>query len=43
MSRNQEEFYWDRVFERIDLLDKKLTDLEKKTKYLITSETEKIK
>lgn len=43
MSRNQEEFYWDRIFERIDMLDKKLTDLEHKTKYLITTETEKIK
>lgn len=42
MSRNQEEFYWDRIFERIDMLDKKLTDLEHKTKYLITTETEKI-
>lgn len=38
MSRNQEEFYWDRLFQRIDILDTKLEHIEKKTKYIIQSD-----
>ena len=35
MSRGQEEFYWSRLFGRIDDLDKKLSDIEKRTSFII--------
>lgn len=38
MSRNQEEFYWERLFERISQLDQKIENIEKKTKYIIKHE-----
>lgn len=38
MSRRQEEFYWDRLFERIDQIDKKINELERRTSYMIRDE-----
>jgi hypothetical protein len=38
MSRNQEEFYWDRLFERFNDMDQKIDNIEKKTKYIIKSD-----
>jgi voltage-gated potassium channel len=35
MSRSQEEFYWVRLFERIDRLEQELDDLKKGTSYLV--------
>jgi hypothetical protein len=38
ISRNQEEFYWDRLFERFNDMDQKIDNIEKKTKYIIKSD-----
>lgn len=38
MSRNQEEFYWERLFERVSQLDQKIENIEKETKYMIKHE-----
>lgn len=38
MSRNQEEFYWERLFERISQLYQKIENIEKETKYIIKHE-----
>lgn len=34
MNRSQEEFYWNRLFERLDALEEKVNFLEKSQKYL---------
>ncbi len=38
MSRRQEEFYWDRLFERIDTISIKADELEKQMNFLIKDE-----
>lgn len=40
MSRNQEEFYWERLFQRIDQMDQVLESLERKTKFLVKFDVE---
>lgn len=35
MSRRQEEFYWSRLFERLDRLEKTTEEIEKRTNFLI--------
>lgn len=35
MSRNQEEFYWGRLFTRLEELDKKITDVEKRITFIV--------
>jgi voltage-gated potassium channel len=35
MSRRQEEFYWNRLFERIDHLSARIEEIEKRTGFLI--------
>lgn len=42
MSRNQEEYYWTRLFERIDTLDERLSNLEKNAKFLVEQEREEL-
>jgi len=39
MSRSQEEFYWIRLFERIDRLEEELTVLRSRTSFLVRDET----
>ncbi len=41
MSRRQEEFYWDRLFERIDQIDEKLNEVERRTSFLIKDDLHK--
>lgn len=41
MSRRQEEFYWGKLFERLDRLEEKMSELEKRTGFLITEEKRK--
>jgi voltage-gated potassium channel len=40
MSRNQEEFYWERLFQRIDQIDEKVDNLERTTKFLVKYDIE---
>lgn len=35
MSRRQEEFYWDRLFERLDEIDTKLDNVSRRTTFLV--------
>lgn len=35
MSRSQEEFYWDRLFERMNTLDQELKEIKKQVEYLV--------
>lgn len=39
MSRRQEEFYWNRLFERLDALESKTNEVEKHTGYLVKGGT----
>ncbi len=41
MSRRQEEFYWERLFERIDRIEKKVSEIEKQSTYIIRDTVEK--
>lgn len=41
MSKRQEEYYWFKLFERIDQLESKLDNLEKKNTFLIQHNGEK--
>ncbi len=38
MSRNQEEYYWNRLFDRINAIDDRLTTIEKHSKFLVESQ-----
>jgi voltage-gated potassium channel len=38
MSRNQEEFYWVRLFERLGRMEEKVTKLEKQISFLVKDE-----
>lgn len=40
MGRNQEEMYWNRLFERLDYLNTKIEKMDKETKYLVRSEVD---
>ena len=40
MSRNQEEMYWGRLFDRLDTLSDKIEKMEHETRYLVKSEAE---
>lgn len=42
MSRNQEEYYWSRLFERINSLDDRLSAIEKHSKFLVEEEREEL-
>lgn len=35
MNRGQEEFYWNRLFERLNLIETELAELKKRTGYLV--------
>lgn len=35
MSRGQEEFYWNRLFERLDRSENRLSEMEKKIEYMV--------
>lgn len=35
MSRNQEEFYWNRLFERLNRMEESITKLEKESSFLV--------
>lgn len=39
MSRRQEEFYWDRLFERVDQLNERLTKIEQEVQFLVREDT----
>lgn len=41
MSRTQEEFYWERLFERLDRIEHRVEEVEKRSGYLISHELEK--
>jgi voltage-gated potassium channel len=43
MGKNQEEFYWERLFERIDHLETQIEKMEKKTNFLVKSDLEQEK
>lgn len=38
MSRRQEEFYWERLFERLDRYEARLEEIEKRTGYLVRTD-----
>jgi voltage-gated potassium channel len=39
MSRRQEEFYWNRLFERLDRTESKLQEIERRTGFLVHEDT----
>jgi tetrahydromethanopterin S-methyltransferase subunit B len=39
MSRGQEEFFWVRLFERLDRMEEKIDKLEKTNRYLVKDQT----
>jgi voltage-gated potassium channel len=41
MSRSQEEFYWIRLFERLDRYEEELIELRKRTEYLVKDKGQK--
>ncbi len=41
MSRTQEEFYWERLFERLDRIESRVEEVEKRSGYLISHDLEK--
>jgi hypothetical protein len=41
MSRSQDEFYWGRLFERIDRLEVQIEELKKRTGYMVKTDQEK--
>jgi voltage-gated potassium channel len=43
VSRSQDEFYWNRLFERLDRLESQVEELRKRTGYIVKSDEEKAK
>jgi voltage-gated potassium channel len=41
MSRSQEEFYWTRLFERLDRLEGEIAAIKKETKFVVTDQMTK--
>lgn len=41
MSRGQEEFFWNRLFERMDRLEEKINKLEKNNQYLVQDKVDR--
>lgn len=39
MSRSQEEFYWSRLFERLDRMEEQIDELQKKNNFLLKHQT----
>lgn len=39
MSRSQEEFYWNRLFDRLDKMEARLDEIERRTGFLVKGET----
>lgn len=42
MSRSQEEFYWNRLFDRLNHMEEKLSTIHKDSRYLVKDTTSKI-
>lgn len=40
MNRGQEEFYWNRLFERINLIETELAEIKRRTAYLVKDKAE---
>jgi len=40
LNKRQEEYYWFRLFDRLNQLETQIQNLEKETKFLVLSKTE---
>jgi voltage-gated potassium channel len=41
MNRQQEEFYWNRLFERLDRIEEELVELQRKSEFLVKNQDKK--